>query len=289
MENLVQNNANQDDAILSQTAGSLYPINQLEQLSSIIGNIDIDSEPIEISDKQLIECHIKDFAYISQGRIKEWVQEKFLVVQSHLKEFKHERLPLLYQPVIMVLHKYFESLKINDELQQENIQLRATLSLPENEVRNQLAQYIIQNEGFHEKTALIEYIDYEENTCRVPNNNRDIVYREWRINNALYYYMELSNTEIAKRMQLYTHIPQRTIENVLSQINTFFVTAKSNSWLTAQYVHDMDHYLKSQGYGYLNADPPLLDIKYADKIPNTTQIISYGQKLHVKTKNGATV
>lgn len=234
----------------------------LAEMGRVVEEVSPDIPPTEITTDQAVDIFSRDNYRLFGDKFSEYGKH-IADMCHHLHDFRHPKLITLYG----VSLKY---LQIVNGLDQIIESLRKLVLMSDEDIKMELLEY--KSKSTVSEKAII-YTDYEGMPCRLSNYSRDKVYRYRRT----HIYCSVSNAELAQQIEYDIGIPKGTAENCLSDICHFFSFPGDQRWLSAQYIHEVDHYLKSTCLG----KDQQLNIKYADSVPNTSQIYQYGIELNI--------
>ena len=234
----------------------------LASLNREIGHHSPDLSPIEMSLEQIVDLFLKDNYGLLYSKLGEWgmhVKNMFFSIRrfSHSKMMELYNVTLSYHLIILRLLKHIQV-------------LNGVIALSHEDAKMDLMEYKSKELALSKS---IVYTDYNGLSCTIGNLSRDRVYRYKRMHCGL----SVSNAEMAQMIEYDLGIPKGTAENCLSDIGIFYSTSSDYKWLSSQYVHETDHYLKSTAWGRCN----LLNLKYADTVPNPAQLYQYGIELNI--------
>ena len=234
----------------------------LAEMGRVIEDDSSTIPPTEINTDQAVDIFSRDNYRLLHDKFSEYGSH-IMNMSHHLRDFKHPKLNALYG-----ISFNYSRIILNKTCEIEYLTKLITMS--KEDAKIELMEYKTDS-YVSEKT--ISYTDYEGFPCTISNHNRDRVYRYRRTHVDFC----VSNAELAQQIEYDLGIPKGTAENCLSDIRTFFLTPGEHKWLSPQYIHEVDHYLKSTFWGKNN----VLNFKYADNVPNQSQIYQYGIELNI--------
>lgn len=234
----------------------------LAEMGRVIEDDSSTIPPTEINTDQAVDIFSRDNYRLLHDKFSEYGSH-IMNMCHHLRDFKHPKLNALYG-----ISFNYSRIILNKTCEIEYLTKLITMS--KEDAKIELMEYKTDS-YVSEKT--ISYTDYEGFPCTISNHNRDRVYRYRRTHVDFC----VSNAELAQQIEYDLGIPKGTAENCLSDIRTFFLTPGEHKWLSPQYIHEVDHYLKSTFWGKNN----VLNFKYADNVPNQSQIYQYGIELNI--------
>lgn len=258
-------NINTIQALESFMKPDLLPIGldrSLAEMGRVIEEEASDIPPTEINTDQAVDIFSRDNYRLFGDKFSEY--GKHIVNMCHnLHDFKHPKLNTLYG----ISFNYSRIiLKLINKIEF----LTKIITMSKEDAKRELMEYKTDS---YVSDKNITYTDYNGIPCTISNHHRDRVYRYWRT----HYWMSVSNADLAQQIEYDMGIPKGTAANCLSDISTFFSSSGERKWLSPQYIHEVDHFLKSTCWGKSNQ----LNIKYADNVPNDSQIYQYGIELNI--------